>query len=150
LAAFAQARAPHVGFLIPTNESTGRLSTGTLVHIRIDRQTAPNWQRQVREQKISGDMFLTSLLRIRDSGISGITVHQLVAAAERVSAPDNCEFGECLPWVMRAVAQLGSEGLVHVTDLDALAEEFREVSKGNRDYARRDRFPNTTVSSYCK
>ncbi|KAJ7115940.1 hypothetical protein C8R44DRAFT_739637 [Mycena epipterygia] len=141
LAAFAQAQAPHVGLLIPKSESTG-----TLVHIRVDRGTSPNWQRQVREQKISGDMFLTSLLRIRDNSVGGITVEQLIASAEKVSVPENDEFGECLPWAMRAVAQLQSDGLLQVDDLSALEKEFREFSEGNRGYARRDKFPNVAIS----
>ncbi|KAJ7682723.1 hypothetical protein DFH06DRAFT_1314907 [Mycena polygramma] len=141
LASFAQARAPHVGLLIPASESTG-----TLVHIRVDRETSPNWQRHVRQQKISGDMFLTSLLRIHDS----IAVEQLVASSEKVIAPDNDEFGECFPWVMRVVEQLHADGILKLVDMDALEKEFREFSEGNRAYARRDKFPNTTVSRYCQ
>lgn len=141
LAAFAQAHAPHVGLLIPSNESTG-----TLVHIRVDRKTSPNWQKQIREQKISGDMFLMSLLRIRDS----ITVEQVVSSSDKVAVPNNDEFGECFHWVMRTVAQLHADGLLELADLDALEKEFREFNEGNRAYARRDKLPNTAVSVYCK
>ncbi|KAJ7087382.1 hypothetical protein C8R43DRAFT_1082488 [Mycena crocata] len=145
LAAFAQAQAPHAGLLIPKSESMG-----TLVHIRVDRETSPNWQRQDREQKISGDMFLTTLLRIRDSSTTINRAHNcLVASAEKVTVPDTDTFGECLPWAMRAVAQLQSDGLLQVTDLTALEQEFREFSEGNRAYARRDSFPNVAISAYC-
>ncbi|KZW03234.1 hypothetical protein EXIGLDRAFT_725691 [Exidia glandulosa HHB12029] len=148
IAAFAQARSPHMGLLIPDDSSTG-----TLVHIRvdIDRATSPNWQYQCRRQRIAGEMALTSLLKIRDVGApaGAVTVDQLRAAAESVPAPENDEFGECGPWVWRVVAILNEQGLLDIDDISALTEEFTTFAAGNTPYARRDRFPNVAVSKFC-
>ncbi|THU81099.1 hypothetical protein K435DRAFT_785158 [Dendrothele bispora CBS 962.96] len=146
LAGFAQARAPHVGLLIPTSSTEG-----TLFHIRIDRQVSPNWAFQKRKQKIAGDMFLSSLLRIAD----GVTVEMLedvVGLKGEVEVPENDVFGECFDWVMRVVRSLKGKGLMNMVngggengDLDELKKEFREFVEGNRAYARRDRFPNVAT-----
>ena len=45
LAAFAQAREPHVGLLIASSADSG-----TLFHIRIDRDASPNLQRPTRDR----------------------------------------------------------------------------------------------------
>ncbi|KIM39659.1 hypothetical protein M413DRAFT_194663 [Hebeloma cylindrosporum] len=142
LAGFAQARAPHVGLIIPSSTSTG-----TLVHIRIDRESSssPNWARQVRTQKIEGDMFLTSLLKI-----GGPTARELlIEVSKEVPVPENNEFGECFPWVMALVRILHERGVVEVSCVDDLATEFAEFIEGNKGYARRDRFPRVATSKFC-
>ncbi|KAF9071863.1 hypothetical protein BDP27DRAFT_1218384 [Rhodocollybia butyracea] len=140
LAGFAQAVAPHVGLIIPTS-----VDKGVLVHIRIDRNISPNWARQARTQNLSGDMFLTSLLKIGDC----VPVDALRNEAEQTTVPDNGEFGECSVWVMKLVDRLNDKGLIHVANLDALKQEFDVFVSGNRRYARRDLFPNIAVSSFC-
>lgn len=145
LIGFAQARAPHAGLLIPTSSSAG-----CLVHIRIDRAQSPNWQYQARAQNVKGDMFCSTLLKLHDFSDGPITTSQLKLHAESVTVPDNGEFGECLPWVMRVVDRLQEAGLLQVTDLDLLKDEFQEFAGGNRAFARRDKFPNVKVSTYCR
>ncbi|KIY51908.1 hypothetical protein FISHEDRAFT_36285 [Fistulina hepatica ATCC 64428] len=142
LAAFAQARAPHVGLLIPYDNGSGYL-----VHIYIDRQKSPFWAFQCRKQKLAGDMFLTSLLMI---GLPGsLTVAELKDIAMKVEVPLNDTFGECLPWARRVVDALHRVEKIEVTDVDTLFEEFSRFAAGNSAYARRDRFPNVAVSTYC-
>ncbi|KAF8908507.1 hypothetical protein CPB84DRAFT_1813282 [Gymnopilus junonius] len=133
IAGFAQARSPHAGLLIPLDSKSG-----FLVHIRIDRNTSPLWQYQSRKQNISGDMFMTSLLRI------------LTQYNDRsIAAPSNDEFGECLPWVLSVVQKLHDIGLLNLIDTDGLAKEFEEFAAGNNSYARRDKFPNVKISQYA-
>ncbi|KAG5353524.1 hypothetical protein J132_10157 [Termitomyces sp. J132] len=141
---FAQARAPHAGLLIPTSSSAG-----CLVHIRIDRAESPNWQYQARAQNVKGDMFCTTLLKLHDLSDGPITTDQLKLYAGSVAVPDNDEFGECLPWVMRVVDKLQEAGLLQGTDLDLLKDEFQAFASGNRAFARRDRCPNVKVSAFC-
>lgn len=143
LAAFAQAGAPHVGLLVPSSASTG-----TLLHIRVDRATSPHWQFQARAQRIAGEMALTSLLMLRTGPIDVGAVRVLVE--EQVDVPANDTFGECSKWVWRAVALLVEKGLLSVKDEEALKAEWEEFVKGNAAYARRDRFPNVAVSAFCE
>ncbi|KAF8884764.1 hypothetical protein CPB84DRAFT_1789007 [Gymnopilus junonius] len=144
LAGFAQARSPHAGLIIPSSSTSGRL-----VHIRIDRNTSPFWQYQSRKQNISGDMFITSLLRIHDIAISPITEEQLEEAAVSVAVPSNDEFGECLPWVLKVVQKLYDMELLQQVDTNGLVKEFEEFAAGNNSYARRDRFPKVAISQYA-
>ncbi|EJD50955.1 hypothetical protein AURDEDRAFT_135243 [Auricularia subglabra TFB-10046 SS5] len=141
IAAFAQAGAPHVGLLVPSSASTG-----TLLHIRVDRDTHPHWQFQARAQRIAGEMALTSLLRLR----AAVDVAAIREAVEGVDIPANDTFGECSKWMWRAVALLGETGLLALKEMDALVEEWEEFVKGNAKYARRDRFPNVAISSFCE
>ncbi|KAG7442857.1 uncharacterized protein BT62DRAFT_973158 [Guyanagaster necrorhizus] len=141
LAGFTQARAPHVGLMIPTTATEG-----VLVHIRIDRAVSPTWTLQTRVQKIAGDMFLSSLLCI---SAAGITVDQLKSAAQTVHVPENDEFGECFPWAQAVVHKLHDEELLQLKSMPGLVKEFDEFSAGNKVYARRDRFPNVAVSQFC-
>ncbi|TFK55374.1 hypothetical protein OE88DRAFT_609830 [Heliocybe sulcata] len=143
IAGFAQARAPHVALLLPTDARSGHL-----VHIRIDRGTSPNWQYQHRIQKIQGDMFLSSLLQIHDVSAGAISVHDLCEAASAVPAPENDTFGECSRWVYKVVQQL-AESMLLVLEDAAAEEEFDAFAAGNRAYARRDKFPNVAVSQFC-
>ncbi|KAJ7281896.1 hypothetical protein C8J57DRAFT_1123839 [Mycena rebaudengoi] len=145
IAGFAQAGAPHVGLIIPTDTKTG-----CLVHIRIDRDTSPNWVYQCRlNQAIEGDMFLSSLLKIHDVSAGAITLVELRAAAAAVPPPDNDRFGECEPWMSRVVEQLHALNLVVCTDVNQMVEEFHTFATKNRAYARRDKFPNVAVSQFC-
>jgi len=115
LAGFAQVRAPHIGLLIPINHTAG-----VLFHIRIDRQVSPSyWARQKRMQKIAGDMFLSSLLKIADR----------------------------IP-IERLVKKNGLLKMKFSGD-ESLEKEFQEFVEGNKVYARRDRFPNVAVSKFC-
>ncbi|KAF8073888.1 hypothetical protein FPV67DRAFT_773038 [Lyophyllum atratum] len=141
---FAQARSPHAGLIIPSSASSG-----CLVHIRIDRDTSPFWVYQSRRQAIAGDMFCTTLLKLRDVADGAITVDQLKACAELVEVPQNDEFGECVPWVLRVVEKLGEEGRLNVRDVEALGKEFEEFAVGNKAFARRATFPNVGVSQFC-
>ncbi|KAI0790916.1 hypothetical protein C8Q75DRAFT_79854 [Abortiporus biennis] len=146
LAGFAQARAPHVGLLIPKD-----VSCGTLVHIRVDRSTSPYWQFQSRTQRITGEMFITTLLRIHEG--TDISEEKLEQVAREIDVPQNDEFGECLPWAMRCVTKLDELGLVKLVDheqaIDKLRNEFEEFAERNKAYARRDKFPNVAVSKFC-
>ncbi|EGO04000.1 hypothetical protein SERLA73DRAFT_175718 [Serpula lacrymans var. lacrymans S7.3] len=144
LAGFAQARAPHAGLIIPSRTSSGRL-----VHIRIDRETSPTWAYQSRAQKIEGDMFFSTLLKLRDVSAGSITVAQLEEAAMSVPAPDNDEFGECLPWVLQVVQTLHDMDLIVLTDIKDLGKEFEEFATGNKAYATRTKFPNVKASQFC-
>ena len=140
LAGFAQVRAPHVGLIIPSSRSAG-----TLVHIRIDRETSPNWAFQVRTQKIEADIFLTSLLRIGGP----VAPELLIEISKEVPVPENDEFGECFPWVMLLIRTLCGRDLVDVSSMEDLATEFAEFVEGNKAYARRDRFPRVATSKFC-
>ncbi|KAL7281785.1 hypothetical protein PYCCODRAFT_757596 [Trametes coccinea BRFM310] len=144
IAGFTQARAPHVALLISQDARSG-----DLVHIRIDRTVSPTWQYQHRRQKITGDMFLSSLLKIHDVSAGEITVQQLQDAAGAVPVPDNDHFGECGPWVFKVVEELSNKGLVTLSNAAALQEEFNALAQGSRAFARRDKFPNVAVSQYC-
>lgn len=144
VAGFMQARAPHIALLVPKNAQSG-----DLVHIRIDRTQSPTWQYQRRTQRIEGDMFLSSLLKIHDISAGQITVDQLVAAASSVPVPNNDHFGECGPWVFRVIETLHIMELVEVKDIAALKEELNALTTSSRAFARRDRFPNVAISQFC-
>lgn len=147
IAAFAQARAPHVGLVLPLSAQSAQL-----VHIRIDRDTYPNWVYQAHTEPLTNNIFLTSLLKIHDVSHGAITRPQLEDAAKQVQMPDNDEFGECGPWVCRVVEELLRRGLVRLQEgatVEELKDEFDEFARGNRAYARRDRFPNIKVSQKC-
>ncbi|TFY68851.1 hypothetical protein EVG20_g3386 [Dentipellis fragilis] len=149
IAGFTQARSPHIGIIIPKD-----IHAGDLVHIRIDRATSPTWQYQHRVQKIDSDMFLSSLLKIHDtssesSGQTQISLVQLQDAASTVTVPNNDHFGECGPWVFKVVQELHTRGLIALTDIGALEEEFNTLADGSRAFARRDKFPNVAVSQFC-
>lgn len=144
LAGFAQASAPHAGLLIPTSASSGRL-----VHIRIDRDTSPVWAMQSRMQKIAGDMFLSTLLKLGDASAGQITAELLEEAAASVPAPENDLFGECLPWVLRVVQKLHEMGFPCLVDGEGLGNEFSSFADGNRVFATRTKFPNVKVSEFC-
>lgn len=141
LAGFTQARAPHVGIMISTSATEG-----ILVHIRIDRAVSPAWTFQPRVQKIAGDMFLSSLLRI---AVAGITVDQLKSVAQTVHVPENNEFGDCFPWAQAVVQKLHDEGLLQLKGISGLAKEFDDFATGNTAYARRGRFPNVAIFQFC-
>ncbi|KAF8877667.1 hypothetical protein CPB84DRAFT_1652237, partial [Gymnopilus junonius] len=117
IAGFAQARSPHAGLLIPLDSKSG-----FLVHICIDRNTSPLWQYQSRKQNISGDMFMTSLLRIHNTMI----VPSPKNNCKKLQAPSNDQFSECLPWVLSVVQKLHDIGLLNLIDTDGLAKEFEE------------------------
>ncbi|KAF8467521.1 hypothetical protein JB92DRAFT_3060263 [Gautieria morchelliformis] len=144
LAGFAQAGAPHAGLIIPASASSGRL-----VHIHIDRATVPSWAFQSRDQRIAGEMFLSSLLKLRDLSDGEISTEQLDEAAASVPPPPNDEFGECLPWVLRVVQRLNEMGLVNLTNVDELGREFEDFAAGNKIYATRQKFPNVKASAFC-
>ena len=144
IAGFTQARAPHVALILPANAQSG-----TLVHIRIDRATSPNWMYQRRVQKIEGDMFLSSLLKIHDISAGELTAEDLHQAASAVSPPENDTFGECSRWVYKVIQELDRLKLLVLKDVALLEEEFSTLASDSRAYARRDRFPNVAVSQYC-
>lgn len=144
LAGFAQVRAPHAGLIIASSAASG-----ILVHIVIDRDTSEFWTYQCRWQKVAGDIFMTTLLKLHDISDGPITQYQLEEVASSISAPSNDTFGECLLWVMRVVEKLTERGLVKVADIAALEEEFEEFARKSKAYATSTRFPNTTVSQYC-
>ncbi|KAJ3530125.1 hypothetical protein NMY22_g8706 [Coprinellus aureogranulatus] len=146
LAGFAQARAPHVGLILPSSAQSAHL-----IHIRIDRVTSPNWVYQARPEPLTNNMFLNSLLKIHDVSDGAITLSQLEDAAKEVPVPDNDTFGECGPWICKVVEELHRRDLVKLSGgtADELKAEFDEFAAGNRAYARRDRFPNVQVSTRC-
>lgn len=146
LVGLAQARAPHVGVLLAEDPAKG-----FMVHIRINRDESPNWTYQGRQQAISGDMFVSTLLKIHDVSDGVITKNQLENTAKTIAVPQNDEFGECLPWALRVVESLNALGLVALKDdgVAALEHEFTEFAAGNRSYATRTRFPNVKISSIC-
>ncbi|PSR71631.1 hypothetical protein PHLCEN_2v12484 [Hermanssonia centrifuga] len=144
LAGFAQAQAPHTGLLIATNTAGG-----FLVHIRIDRNTSPNWAYQGRKQRITGDVFMNSLVRLHDVSEGEITREQLEEVAMSTAVPDNDEFGECFPWVLRVIEGLHEKGLVRLENIEDLKKEFQEFAEGNRMYATSSRFPNVRTSRFC-
>ncbi|KAG1741996.1 hypothetical protein EDB19DRAFT_689776 [Suillus lakei] len=143
IAGFTQARASHVALIIPTSRALG-----CLVHI--DRDVSPVWTYQCRVQRIEGDMFISSLLGIRDVSTCRITPEQLQEAAQAILAPQNDEFGACLPWVLAVVQKLHDMGLVILKNAEALQDEFVRFAEGNKAYARRDKFPNVAVSQFCQ
>ena len=144
LAGFTQAGAPHAGLIIPTSASTGRL-----IHIHIDRATSPTWKFQSRDQRIAGEMFLSSLLKLRDLSNGKISIEQLEEAAASLPPPANDKFGECLPWVLRVVRRLSEMGLVNLANVDELGREFEDFAAGNKVYATRQKFPNVKASAFC-
>ncbi|OCB87907.1 hypothetical protein A7U60_g5044 [Sanghuangporus baumii] len=94
IAGFTQARSPHVTLIIPTDAKSRRL-----VHIRIDRATSLTWAYRCTMEKVEGNMFLSSLLKIHDASEAELTVAQLEAVAKIVHVLKNSDFGECDPWV---------------------------------------------------
>ncbi|KAI0798712.1 hypothetical protein BC629DRAFT_1285692 [Irpex lacteus] len=141
IAGFAQARAPHIGLLVPID-----VDSGWLVHIRIDRATSPTWAYQCRRQPIKGDMFLTSLIKVSKGSV---TPEQLREAASAVVPPNNDEFGECASWVWRVLERLHDGGLIRLDDVEGIKEEVSTFVAGNRAFARRDKFPNVMISQFC-
>lgn len=144
IAGLTQARSPHLALIIPTDTKSGRL-----VHIRIDRDTSPTWAYQCRTEKIEGNMFLSSLLKIHDVSAGELTIDQLEAVAKTVPVPENDDFGECGPWVLRVIEELHKQGLVVLVDGESLKQEFDTFAGGNMAFARRDRFPNVMASQFC-
>ncbi|KAF9483631.1 hypothetical protein BDN70DRAFT_851201 [Pholiota conissans] len=144
LAAFAQAGSPHIALLIPESEKSGNL-----VHIRIQRDISPNWTFQRRTEDIVGNMFLTTLLKIHDVSAGEITPLQLETVSKQVPVPENDKFGECSLWVYRVVEELHNSGMVNLVDIRELGKEFESFAAGNRNFARRDKFPNADVSKWC-
>ncbi|EJC99850.1 uncharacterized protein FOMMEDRAFT_160296 [Fomitiporia mediterranea MF3/22] len=144
IAGFTQARSPHIAFIIPTDTKSGRV-----VHIRIDHATSPTWAYQCRSEKIEGNMFLSSLLKIHDASKGELTISQLEDVAKTVHVPENDEFGECGPWVFRVVEELHKFGLVVLLDGERLSQEFAAFAGESAEFARRDRFPNVMVSQFC-
>lgn len=140
VAGFAQARAPHLGLIIPTDIESGRL-----FHIHIDRTISQTWVYQCRTQKIKGDMFLTSLVKVSENTLP---LDQLLEAASAVPAPDNDDFGECGPWVWHVLEKLHERNLIVLQDTNAVAEEVEAFTARNKAYARRDRFPNVAASQF--
>lgn len=123
--AFAQAIAPHIGLLIPHTEERG-----VLVHIRVDRATSPHWQYQCRNQRITGEMTMTSLMRL--SRRTDFSVETLRAAAEDEPAPENDAFGECAPWVWRVVQRLADEGHISLAPgSDVESQRWHLISRSS-------------------
>lgn len=146
LAGFTQARSPHIGLLLAKDATKG-----TLFHIRIDQQTSPHWQFQRRTQLITGDMFLSSLLRITKEPLALDTAENIIEKiALRIPPPENGDFGECAPWALELVQALYEEGIVELLDVDQLGEEVDSFAKESRAYARRDKFPNLATSNFCR
>ncbi|GBE89637.1 hypothetical protein BKA93DRAFT_352145 [Sparassis latifolia] len=143
LAGFAQARGPHAALIIPFSPSAGRL-----VHIRIDYERSQTWVYQSKLQEITGDMFLSTLIKLRDVSLGHVTVEQLEHAAAYVPLPPNDHHGECLPWALGVVRKLQEMGLLNVSDVHQLGEEFVQFSAGNWLYATRHRFPNVKESQF--
>jgi hypothetical protein len=78
-----------------------------------------------------------------------ITAEQLKESAEQVEVPQNDEFGECLPWVLRVIGKLGEEGGLNVKNVEALGKEFEDFAAGNKAFVRRRVFPNVRASRFC-
>ncbi|TFK34417.1 hypothetical protein BDQ12DRAFT_613599, partial [Crucibulum laeve] len=74
---------------------------------------------------------------------------KLEAAARAVEPPSNDSFGECVPWVFKVLAVLHEQDVMELVDQEKLAEEVDASARQSRPYARRDRFPNLAVSSFC-
>ena len=146
VAGFTQARSPHLGLHLAMDTAP---ASGTLFHIRIERVTYPNWQFQKRTQPIMGDMFLSSLLSV-DADLDAEAPATLKEASRSAPVPDDDEFGECAPWVLRAIQVLAEKGIVALDDVESLADEVREFAEGSRAYARRGKFPNVKVSEFCR
>lgn len=146
LAGFTQARSPHIGLLLAKDATKG-----TLFHIRIDRETSPNWQFQRRTQPVEGDMFLSSLLRITKDPLPLDTAEKTIEeVALGIPPPNNGEFGECAPWALKLVQALDAKGIVELEDVVKLGEEVDSFARNNRAYARRDKFPNLGTSKFCR
>lgn len=151
LAGFTQARAPHIGVLLAKTPKYG-----AFFHIRIDRETSPNWQYQRRKQAVEGDMFLSSLLRISKTTVASdpdslrVLDEIIDAAALEIPPPDNDEFGECAPWAIRLVKGLHERGVVELVDEEKLAEEVDEFARGSKAFASRNKFPNLASSKFCQ
>jgi hypothetical protein len=103
---------------------------------------------QSRVQKIAGDMFLSSLLKLRDASLGEIPLEALEVAATAVPVPQNDEFGECLPWVLRVVQKLHEMGLLELVDSYQLGQEFTSFAAGNKAFATRTKIPNVKVSKF--
>jgi hypothetical protein len=145
IAGFTQVRASHIGLLLATTETEG-----TLFHIRIDRSVQPNWHFQRRKQRLVGDMFLSSLMRISKEPLSIEDAKEVLISAESVPAPENDEFGECAPWVYRVIDKLNDTTVLKVVDIKRLEEEVASFAQGSSAFARRDKFPNLAVSEFCQ
>ncbi|KAH6913292.1 hypothetical protein BKA70DRAFT_1183155 [Coprinopsis sp. MPI-PUGE-AT-0042] len=145
IAGFTQARAPHIGLLLVTTEAEG-----TLFHIHIDRSIQPNWHFQRRREPLAGNMFLSSLMHIRNDPLSLDDAEDLLTeAAKSIPPPENDDFGECAPWVFRVLDALATRGVLTVVDREKLEEEVDSFARCSRAFARRDKLPNISVSQFC-
>ncbi|KAF8467520.1 hypothetical protein JB92DRAFT_3060262 [Gautieria morchelliformis] len=145
IAGFAQAGDPHAGLFIPNSGSAG-----DFFHIHVPRnQTSSQWTYQARQQNFSQSMTFTTLLRIHDASQGVITAQTMDWAAKQVAVPSGAEEGECLKWVMSVIGILQKHGLVRVSSISHLQQEFSQFAAGNRAYATRSILPNVNVSQYC-
>ncbi|GBE89442.1 hypothetical protein SCP_1601040 [Sparassis crispa] len=140
IAGFAQSGDPHAGLILSIDSSKGYFA-----HIMIKNDA---WTFQSREQNVARSMSLMSLLKIHDVSAGVITAAQLEAAACKVAVPPGSESGECLKWVLSIIQVLHAEGIITLTSVDNLTQEFSSFALENCSYAERSKFPNIGISAY--
>ncbi|KIJ11130.1 hypothetical protein PAXINDRAFT_177387 [Paxillus involutus ATCC 200175] len=124
---------PHAGLILAPNAEEG-----SIAHIK---HQFGAWSYEFRKQRLQQSMSLSTLLKIHDVSAGAITSDELDEAARSLS--------ECLNWTLKVVQVLHSRGLVNLTSVQHLANEFSDFAGGNRNYARRTVFPNVKASANC-
>lgn len=143
LGALVQAGDPHIVLILAMDNQVGYK-----YHIRVTAET-PYWHYEFKREKISNNMVLSTLLRIHDVSAGALNPTDLDGLLSKLTVPVGREWGECFPWVIRAVQALHDAKLVSLVSTSGLREELEKFASGNRAYARRDLFPNTKVSEFC-
>ncbi|KAF8842343.1 hypothetical protein BDN67DRAFT_383805 [Paxillus ammoniavirescens] len=132
---------PHAGLILaPTVEE------GSIAHIK---HQFGAWSYEFRKQRLQQSMSLSTMLKIHDVSAGAITSKELDEAARSVAIPPPTQLSECLNWTLGVVQVLHSRGLVNLTSVQHLANEFLDFASGNRNYARRTVFPNVKASANC-
>ncbi|KIJ11114.1 hypothetical protein PAXINDRAFT_181914 [Paxillus involutus ATCC 200175] len=132
---------PHAGLILATTAKEG-----SIAHIK---HQPSGWLYDFRKQRLDQSMTLSTLLKIHDVSAGTITSKELDEAARSVDIPPPTQSSECLNWTLKVVQVLHSRGLINLTSVQHLANEFLDFAGGNRDYARRTVFPNVKASANC-
>ncbi|KAF4612092.1 hypothetical protein D9613_004104 [Agrocybe pediades] len=144
LAAFAQATSPHIGLIVPVSEGTGHL-----VHLRMERESMNGWVFEEKTENLSGNIFLTSLLKIHDIHTGNMTIEKLTEVAKKLPVPANDFREECGVWACRLIEELHNSGMVNLTSVRDLRKEIDDFAAGNRQFMQRNKLPNVAVSKWC-
>lgn len=142
LAGFAQAGALHAALLLVTSSAEGYI-------FHITTKSGIWAFNGGMLQKIQGSLSLISLIKICDVSKGTITKEDIEEIVRQVNVPASCQDGECLVWICGAVNLLTENGLVTLTSVENLVDEFSTFCAVNRSYTTSSKYPNVKTSSYC-